>query len=647
MIRSILATAALPVLSLSRTAKRLVVLAVDAGLCVFCVWLALVIRLGSFVALSGSALWASLLAVGIALPVFVVFGLYRAIFRYSGWSALMTVTCAVAVFGLIYGIAVVVVGIPGVPRTVGILVPVLILLFTGASRAFARFWLGNLYQDQMRRASLPRSLIYGAGSAGRRLAASMANSQDRCVIGFLDDDDRLHGHTLDGLPLYSPDDLCGLVLTLDIREVVLALPSAPRARRNQILGLLLQAGVAVRTVSDSAGSAAVPTAPVDLDVDDVLLRETPVPNHILLSRNVSGKVVLVTGAGGVIGSELCRQLLCLDPRVVLLVDHSEYTLSPLYQELCDAAEASSIRLIPLLASVCDEDRMHEIMATWKPDTVYHAAAYKNAALVEHNPVEAVKVNTLGMLTVARAALEHGVADCTLVSTDRAMCPTTVMGASKRLAESLLQSLALEKSRTRFSAVRFGMVFDPSDVIFPRMRRQIRDGGPVLVSHPQDARCFMKVEEAARLIIQAAAMGQGGEIFRLDMGLPVLLADLARRMIAFSGLTVRDDRNPDGVIGIRFIDDLSAAEPVPDFGAALRTSHPRIWIDREPDVPAWPVLQEKLDAFSLALAVNDVGVGRCMLEQMVPSYCPDRDIVDWVLLEQEAEADALEGNGGHV
>ncbi|NKD87580.1 polysaccharide biosynthesis protein [Haematospirillum sp. 15-248] len=641
MIRCILTKAALPVLSLSRTAKRFVVLAVDVGLCVLCVWLALGIRLGSFVELSGPALWASLLAAATALPVFVVFGLYRAVFRYAGWQALIAMTSATAVFGLVYATCVAVIGIPGIPRTVGILVPVLVLLCVGASRAMARLWLGGLYQDQMRRAALPRSLIYGAGSTGRRLAAAIANSQDRCVIGFLDDDDRLHGHRLDGLPLYGPDDLSSLVATLDIREVILALPSIPRDRRNQILAHLLKAGVAVRTVPEDPSHPAIV---VDLDVDDVLMRETTAPNHILLSRYVSGRVVLVTGAGGVIGSELCRQLMRLEPQTILLVDHSEYTLAPLYRSLLHVTDETSVRLIPLLASVCDEDRMHEIMVTWKPDIIYHAAAYKNDALVEHNPVEAIKVNTLGVLTVARAALEHGVPNCVLVSTDQAMCPTKIMGASKRLAEMILQSLAMEKGATCFSSVRFGVVFDPSDAILPRMYRQIREGGPVLISHPQDARCFMRVEEAACLIIQAAALSRGGEIFRLDMGQPVLLSDLARRMIAFAGLTVREDGDPDGTIRIDATALGPTVRPCSESDSAIRTSHPRILMDYEPDVPVWSSLQDKLDAFSLALAVNDVGVGRRMLEQMVPSYQPSQEIVDWILLEQEAEADTLEGNG---
>ncbi|AMW34243.1 polysaccharide biosynthesis protein [Haematospirillum jordaniae] len=640
MIRCILTKAALPVLSLSRTAKRFVVLTIDVGLCVFCVWLALGIRLGSFVVLSGPALWASFLAVATALPVFVAFGLYRAIFRYAGWQALMAVTFATAVFGLVYTTIIAVIGIPGIPRTVGILVPVLVLLCVGASRAMARLWLGGLYQDQMRRAALPRSLIYGAGATGRRLAVAMVNSQDRCVIGFLDDDDRLHGHRLDGLPLYSPDDLPSLVATLDIREVILALSSISRDRRNQILARLLKAGVAVRTVPEDPSHPAIV---VDLDVDDVLMQEATGPNHILLSRYVSGRVVLVTGAGGVIGSELCRQLMRLEPQTILLVDHSEYALAPLYQSLLYVADETSVRLIPLLASVCDEDRMHEIMATWKPDIIYHAAAYKNDALVEHNPVEAIKVNTLGVLTVASAALEHGVPNCVLVSTDQAMCPTTIMGASKRLAEMILQSLAGENGVACFSSVRFGVVFEPSDAILPRMYRQIREGGPVLISHPQDVRCFMRVEEAACLIIQAAALSRGGEIFRLDMGQPVLLGDLARRMIAFSGLTVREDQNPDGTISIDATVPDPTVNPVGRFDSSIRTSHPRILMDHEPDVPVWSSLQDKLDAFSLALAVNDVGVGRRMLEQMVPSYQPGQEIVDWILLEQEAEADVLEGH----
>ncbi|HCY16738.1 MAG: capsular biosynthesis protein [Curvibacter sp. GWA2_64_110] len=640
----LLSSAALPILALPRFAKRLVVLAVDASLCVLTVWLAFYLRLGEFVALSGPALWAALVSMAFALPIFLISGLYRAIFRYSGWPALLTVTKATAVYGLLFAAVFTAVGVQGVPRTIGLIQPMLLLLAVGASRALARFWLGGLYQSQLKLAALPKVLIYGAGTAGRQLAAAMANSLEMRVVGFLDDDDRLHGHVLNGLPIYSPVDLPGLVVSLKVSDVLLALPSVSRKRRNEILAQIRQAKVSVRTLPSvtELAQGKVSTSDLrELDIDDLLGREPVAPNHILLGRNVADKVVLVTGAGGSIGSELCRQIVKMGPVTLLLVEQSEFALYNIHQELhakLTGQQSQAIRVVPLLASVRDEERMREIMTTWKPETVYHAAAYKHVPLVEHNPAEGIKNNVFGTLTAARVAAEQGVADFVLISTDKAVRPTNIMGASKRLAEMVLQALVAISPGTRFSMVRFGNVLGSSGSVVPKFRQQIRDGGPITLTHPEITRYFMTIPEAAQLVIQAGAMAKGGDVFVLDMGQSVRIMDLARRMVELSGLTIRDEANPDGdieieITGLRpgeklYEELLIGDNPKPTSHAQIMKAHESFLL--------WPILEDKLNALRIALDLNDVRVLRTILEDLVSGYKPDSQIVDWVYMEQEAE-----------
>jgi len=548
VLRKPLHQLAVPVLAMPRVAKRIVVILLDVSLCVLTVWLAYYLRLGEFISFSGSnewaegAVWAGAVSIGIALPIFVVSGLYRAIFRYSGWPAMLAVARAVGVYGLLYASIFTAIGAAGVPRTVGLIQPILLLLLVGASRALARVWLGGQYLSIVKRASRPRVLIYGAGSTGRQLAAAMANSHEMQVAGFLDDDDRLHGHVLNGQPIYNPADLDNLATTLHISSVLLAMPGLSRRRRNEILSQIRSARVAVRTlpsVTDLAQGRASLSDLRELDIDDLLGRETVQPNHILLAKNIVGKVVLVTGAGGSIGSELCRQIVAVAPAKLLLIEQSEFGLYAIHQELEGklAALDGATRpvLVPLLASVQDDDRMREIMSTWHPDTVYHAAAYKHVPLVEHNPAAGIKNNVLGTLRTAQAAAENGVSDFVLISTDKAVRPTNVMGASKRLAEMALQALAAMQTGTRFSMVRFGNVLGSSGSVVPKFRQQIRDNGPITLTHPDVTRYFMTIPEAAQLVIQAGAMAKGGDVFVLDMGEPVRIMDLAHNMIRLSGM----------------------------------------------------------------------------------------------------------------
>ncbi|MGS5088202.1 polysaccharide biosynthesis protein [Hydrogenophaga sp. A37] len=622
---------ALPILAMPRPAKRVVVLSVDAALCVLTVWLAFYLRLGEWVRLAGDSywqpLWAVVVSLTVALPIFVVNGFYRAIFRYSGLSALMTVMKAVAVYALLFASVFTAFGVDGVPRTVGLIQPMLLLLTVGASRMLARFWLGGLYRNQLKMVALPRVLIYGAGNAGRQLAGAMANSHEMRVVGFLDDDDRLHGHVLNGLSIYSPADLPGLVNSLQVSTVLLAIPSVSRHRRNEMIAQMLRAHVQVRTlpaVSELAQGMVSTSDLRELDIDDLLGREPVSPNHILLGKNISDKVVLVTGAGGSIGSELCRQILAVAPTTLVLVEQSEFALYEIQQELQEKADTDHTLLVPVLASVRDAQRLRDIMADWKPDTVYHAAAYKHVPLVEHNPIEGIRNNTLGTLTAARIAAEVGVTDFVLISTDKAVRPTNIMGASKRLAEMALQALAATAPKTRFSMVRFGNVLGSSGSVVPKFRRQIRDGGPITVTHPDMTRYFMTIPEAAQLVIQAGAMAKGGDVFVLDMGDPVKIFDLATRMIELSGLCVRSENNPDGDIEIE-ITGLRPGEKLFEellIGNHPRpTSHPRIMKAHE-EFLAWPVLQDKLQQLEAMLDRRDVEGTKELLIELVAGYTPN-------------------------
>jgi FlaA1/EpsC-like NDP-sugar epimerase len=680
MMRTLSRLAA-PALALPRPVKRGMVLALDVGLCVLAVWQTFYLRLGEWVSLTGPAIYVVVASVALALPVFITSGLYRAIFRYSGLPAMVAVARAIVLYGAAFAAIFTFWGVEGIPRTVGLIQPMLLLLLVGASRAAARVWIGGLYQQQLRKAALPQALIYGAGSAGRQLASAMANCHEIRVVGFLDDDDRLHGHVLNGLLIHKPADLAEILSVSPITDVLLALPSVSRQRRNDILNTLKPHKVAVRTLpglSDIATGKVSLSDVRELDIDDLLGREPVKPNGLLLNLNTYNKTVLVTGAGGSIGSELCRQILKTNPKQLLLVEMSEFALYQIHQELqallvddrpsvAQSAEAAieamdsteeaadssqpKIEIVPLLASVCNEVRMQEIMDTWNPHTVYHAAAYKHVPLVEHNPAEGVRNNVWGTRVCAEAALRSNVRNFVLVSTDKAVRPTNIMGATKRLAEMVLQALAevsvavaaqagrASNTQTTFSMVRFGNVLGSSGSVVPLFREQIKNGGPITLTHSDITRYFMTIPEAAQLVIQAGAMGQGGDVFVLDMGQPVKIIDLARRMVELSGMTVRDGLHPEGdieltVTGLRpgeklYEELLIGDNPKPTQHACIMRAH-------EQFLP-WAQLEGKLNALSIAMSANDVPVIRGLLQQLVSGYQPSSQVVDWVHMAQEREA----------
>lgn len=626
-----------PVLALPRSVKRGIVLLVDAALCVITVWLAFYLRLDEFVSLSGSAWPAAVVAPAIALPIFIRFGLYRTVFRYVGAEALLTIASAVAVYGIVYFSIFTAFGMAGVPRTVGIIQPILLFLAIGGTRVLGRHWLTGRFRDPFQRSTKRKVLVYGAGQAGRQLAAAIADSPDMQVEGFLDDDQSIHGSVLAGKPVYPPEQMAEVAEDLDVEEILLAVPSASRPRRNEILKQIRAVGVAVRTLPgllDVARGSVTVTDLKPLELDDLLGREPVVPDVSLLECNIRGSSVLVTGAGGSIGSELCRQILQLRPSVLLLVESSEFALYAIHQELerqNKMLRQPPVQIVPLLASVCNEARMHRIFSVWRPRTIYHAAAFKHVPLVEHNIVEGVRNNVTGTWTCARLAMESGAENFVLVSTDKAVRPTNVMGASKRLAELGLQALASEKSSTCFSMVRFGNVLGSSGSVVPLFRQQISRGGPVTVTHPEITRYFMTIPEAAQLVIQAGAMAKGGEVFVLDMGEPVKIIDLARRMIRLSGYRPRTEAEPDGDIeivfaGLRPGEKLYEELLIGDNPAP--TDHERIMMANEKFL-SLAAFEAGLRALVDGIERQEAKIVRQILSRMVSEYRPSDDFVDYL------------------
>lgn len=621
------------VLVLPRYIKRSVALTVDSALCIITVALAFALRLDGWSLPTDNQLFAYFAAIIFAVPLFVSFGLYRAIFRFAGWHALMGVVRACVLYGLVYSFVFTIIGIPEIPRTIGLIQPTLLLVAVGASRAFARALLGNGYRSILGASERKRVLIYGAGSAGRQLAAALANSSEMELIGFVDDDARLHGSVLNGKRIYSGDALAERLEALEIDDLLLAIPSATRQRRSEIVDKLKGAHTTIRTLPglmDIAHGRVTMQDLRELEIEDLLGREAIPPNKELLSKNIFGKAVMVTGAGGSIGGELCRQILKLKPGVLILVENNEFNLYAVEQDLehllADQPSDKKTVIVRALGSVQDAARMESLIGRWKPHTIYHAAAFKHVPIVESNPSEGVLNNVFGTRTMANLAIRHGVRNFVLVSTDKAVRPTNVMGTTKRLAELVLQALAAKEPGTVFAMVRFGNVLGSSGSVVPLFRKQIQMGGPVTLTHKDITRYFMTIPEAALLVIQAGAMAKGGEVFVLEMGEPVRIMDLARRMIELSGLRVRDENCPDGDIEIQCV-GLRPGEKLYEellIGAnAEGTSHPRILKARESFIPL-DQLEELLEMLRHFAETDQTGRIIDLMRQLVPEAINLRD-----------------------
>jgi len=626
------------ILSLHRYSKRIIAIITDLGLCVLCTWLAYTIRLEELILFENFNFLPSLISIFMAIPIFWLFGLYRTIFRYTGLEIIFNILASSFVYGLFYFLVIGVYGISEVPRSIGILQPMLLFFGIISSRLGIKYILTANY-NLNKNLNKKNVLVYGAGESGRQLVIALENSPEFKVAGFLDDNKQLHRQFILGKNVYSFINLDNLVKTKNISLVFLALPSISRSRRNQIIEHLNQYKLTVKTlpsISEIVDGRITLSDIKDLNVDDLLNREEVKPDTELLNKNINSKIVLVTGAGGSIGSELCRQIIKLRPKGLLLLELNEFALYKIYEEL--QSFNKNLKIVSLLVDAKDQKKLETIFEIFKVDTVYHAAAYKHVPLVEENICEGVKNNVFSTLAVAKASVEKKVSNLVLISSDKAVRPTNIMGASKRLSELCLQGIYNHSKDiiTKFSIVRFGNVLESSGSVIPKFKKQIKEGGPVTLTHKDVTRYFMTVTEAAQLVIQAGAMGKYSEVFVLDMGESVKIIDLIYKMIKLSGFNIKDDKNQNGDIEIKII-GLRPGEKLYEElligNNPQKTHHERIQKAQDSFIP-FDKLKLDLDNLSTLLSNNDVAEVKRTLKRLLPSYKSNSNIVDHIYKAHE-------------
>lgn len=638
--------------SLSRRVKACILISADSFFTVFALWAAFSLRWSDWYIPKGHEWYLFAVAPVISVPIFIRLGLYRAIIRYIEMRALWTIVQATTLYALIFAFIIYESGIKGIPRTVSLLNWLLMIVLVSSSRFFVRWWLADVYfrisdngEDHKDR-NKKNVVIYGAGSAGVQLASALMHGGEFKTIAFIDDNPLLHKQKINGVKICPFDSLNYLIEKFQVANVLLAMPSASRVRVREIIESIEPYAVHVLSlpsVSDIAQGRVTFDVLQEIDIADLLGRDPVTPVTSLLQANITDKVVMVTGAGGSIGSELCRQILRLQPRKLVLYEINEFALyeieKDLNQQLSKINAEESIALLPVLGSVTNADRTEKVCKAFQVQTIYHAAAYKHVPMVEKNPAEAVWNNILGTLRTAQSAINAGVETFVLISTDKAVRPTNTMGATKRFAELILQALSMNadnKPGTRFTMVRFGNVLGSSGSVVPLFREQIARGGPVTVTDERIIRYFMTIPEASQLVIQAGAMGQGGDVFVLDMGEPVRIIDLAKRMIHLSGLQIRNEQHPDGDIEIQFT-GLRAGEKLYEellIGDNVsKTTHPRI-MRAEETMIHWAELEKMLLSLEQAAKNDDFEQIRRILQQAVSGFTPQCEIGDLLWQQQK-------------
>ena len=616
------------IINLPRYTKRIIAILIDIGLCIFCTWLAFYLRLEEFVKINNVTTLAVEISILFAIPIFWLMGLYKTIFRFQGSSIIFTVFVATSVYALLYFAVITIYGIQGIPRSIGIIQPILLFLAISATRISIKFLFLSNFKKSKNKTNV---LIYGAGSAGRQLLTSLESNTEMKVVGFLDDDYQFHRQIILGQTVYDPKNIEKLIITKSIDTILLALPSITRQKRNQILNDLNKHRVIVKTlpsIQDIVDGRVSVSDIKDLTIDDLLNREQIKPNLELLSKNITSKVVMVTGGGGSIGSELSRQIIKLNPKKIILIELSEFALYKINEDLKNINK--SINIIPLLINIQNKTKIEQVFNTFNIDTVYHAAAYKHVPLVEENITESVKNNVFGTFILAEAAIKYNISNFVLISSDKAVRSTNIMGATKRLAEICVQSLYNnEDNQSKFAIVRFGNVLESSGSVIPKFKSQIKEGGHVTLTHPDVTRYFMTITEASQLVIQAGAMAEKCEVFVLDMGQSIKIKDLINKMIKLSGLSIKDDKNLEGDIEIK-ITGLRPGEKLYEElllgDNPQKTYHEKIQKAQDPFIP-FNKLKIDLDHLSNLIEENKVEKVKHMLSNLVTSYHSNSEIVD--------------------
>ena len=623
------------IFSLHRYFKRGIAIITDIFLCLFTLWLAFYLILEEFILLKNIGLTLIFLTIFLAIPIFWVNGLYRTLFRYAGLYILTSISISVAIYGLIFFSIISVYGMTGVPRSIGVIQPVLLYISLLICRFFGKYFLtGTFNKSEKNRENI---LIYGAGAAGRQLFTSLEGNSKYKVVGFLDDDPNMHRQNLLGQNIYDPKNLEKIKNNKDIKLILIAIPSLNKFKKNKIIQKISNYKILIKTLpnlSDIIEDKLSFSDIKDFLIEDLLDREQVKPIDELLSKYITSKIILITGAGGTIGAELSRQILKRKPKKIILFELNEFALFKIYEELSGIHK--NLEIVPLLGNILDQKKLEKVFKTFKVDTVYHTAASKHVTLVESNICEGVRNNILGTLYVVKAAINEKVKNLVFISSDKAVRPTNIMGASKRFAELCLQVYKGKSPLTNFSIVRFGNVLASSGSVIPKFKQQIIEGGPVTLTHNEVTRYFMTVPEAAQLVIQAGALGKNAEVFVLDMGKSIKIRDMIIKMINLSGQKIKDENNLEGDIEIK-VTGLRPGEKLYEElligDNPQKTIHPKIRKIQEPSI-SFDQFERSINELTIQLENQNSKEVKKILDRVIRFYNSNSKLVDYIYNEEK-------------